>query len=134
MKNVLIRLDSFANLLDKKGLSKYAAELDAITDYVAKGPDSLSIDEKIVEIENGIKDLELSNPLFTDLGALIRHAFSNKNNTLTIKDFVGDVEVPNKVAFVHFLEELKSMIRQEIELSSDDKDLIGSITRIVENG
>jgi hypothetical protein len=133
MKNILIGLDAVANLLDKKGLAKYAAQVDEITESIAT-PAQATWGDKITSMGNLVKDLELSNPLFLRFDKVIQGAMHASDKELGIKDFVGDVEVPNKVAFGHFLKELQAMIDQDITFTKDDEDLINELYGMTQRG
>lgn len=133
MKNILIGLDAVANLLDKKGLAKYAAQLDEITDSIANSPEPSTWSDRISEIGKLVKELDLSNPLFLRIDKIIQQALDSDKES-GIKDFIGDVEVPNKVAFMHFLKELQEMVDQDVTFTKDDEHLIDELQRMTQRG
>lgn len=134
MQHIITGLDAIANLLDKKGLSKYASRLDSITDSIHTDNKSQQDTDKLLPIEDAVKDLDLSNPVFNRMHNIIMNSMHDPSKNLGIKEFIGDVEVPNKVAFMYFMKELKEMENKEIEFTKDDEILINELFQVSKLG
>ena len=121
--DLLLNLDRVADMLQNKGLLRYASSVDALANSVQMDAPDLNA------LRVAAEDLSVNDPKILQTNMIIHTHLDNDSIQSTIRDVIGDVAAPNKAALLDFISKVETLGKLGKPLTDDDNSMLADIDK-----